>query len=64
LFSLAGIADTNASMAHMKQLIERKLPGVYVRALEITTYDSSIFTGIDIQVSHMRTLTLFLCRSV
>jgi len=45
-----GIADTNASMAHMKQLIERKLPGVYVRALEITTYDSSIFTGIDIQV--------------
>jgi palmitoyl-protein thioesterase len=45
-----GIADTNASMAHMKHLIEQKLPGVYVRALEITTYDGSIFTGIDLQV--------------
>jgi hypothetical protein len=38
-------------MAHMKHLIEQKLPGVYVRALEITTYDGSIFTGIDLQVS-------------
>jgi palmitoyl-protein thioesterase len=45
-----GIKDTNASMAHMKQLIEQKLPGVYVRALEITSELGSIFTGIDTQV--------------
>lgn len=46
-----GIADTNSSMGHMKQLIEQKLTGVYVRALEITTYYGSIFTGIDTQVN-------------
>ena len=37
-------------MIHMKRLIEQKLPGVYVRALEITTYYGSVLTGIDTQV--------------
>lgn len=48
----AGITDTSARMWHIVALVKQLLPGVYVRALEVTGSSAgSVFNGMDTQVS-------------